>query len=129
QEVSSSQRLARGPAADPGVHPPLFTGTAPSEPTQARIESFRCGLSSAQGGFMRSRVGIIGLACLAATSLASAADALPMWAYGTPPAPAGNAPGGPAGRGAAPPSAPAGESLKHLPGSTGAFTLTQIPDG
>ena len=78
---------------------------------------------------MRSRVGIIGLACLAATSLASAADALPMWAYGTPPAPAGNAPGGPAGRGAAPPAAPADESLKHLPGSTGAFTLTQVRDG
>ena len=73
-------------------------------------------------------------AIVTAGILVSAADAPPPWAYGfagpapaTPPAAAPAAPGGRAG--GPPAAAPApDESLKHLPGSTGAFTLAQIRD-
>jgi cytochrome c553 len=81
---------------------------------------------------MRSRIGIviIALAPVLAVEVAVAADALPMWAYGVPAAPAGagNAPA--AGRGAPAPQAGANDtSLKKLAGSSGSFTLTQIRDG
>src|SRR5579862_4741966 len=68
------------------------------------------------------------------TSIASAAtDGPPPWAYGTPgPAPAGTtsaAPAGAGGRGGqGAQAAPADASLKHLPGSTGEFTVAQIRD-
>jgi len=51
----------------------------------------------------------------------------PAWAYGVPPAGATPAPGGQRGGGG---GAPADDgSPKHVPGSTQAFTLTQIRDG
>jgi cytochrome c553 len=73
-------------------------------------------------------------AIVTAGILVSAADAPPPWAYGfagpapaTPPAAPAAAPGGRAG--GPPAAAPApDESLKHLPGSSGAFTLAQIRD-
>ena len=51
-------------------------------------------------------------------SVALASDAPPAWAYGVPPS------------GNPPPNAPAPDdgSQKHLPGSSGAFTVTQIRD-
>src|SRR5690348_1947342 len=75
---------------------------------------------------MRSSVGILMVAL--ASSVSFAADGPPVWAYGAPPAPAGNA-AAPARPAQAPPQAAPDDSLKHLPGSTGAFTLTQIRDG
>jgi len=90
---------------------------------------------------MRSVSGsvILALTIVTAGVLVAAADAPPPWAYGfaspapaTPPAaPAPAAPAGPAGaRGGAPAAAPAPDdgALKHLSGSTGAFTVTQIRD-
>jgi cytochrome c553 len=79
---------------------------------------------------MRSFVGavIFGLACVVAAGVLLAADAPPPWAYGfaVPPPPAGTPPPAPA---AAPPAAaPVDATLKHLPGSSLAFTLTQIRD-
>ena len=82
---------------------------------------------------------ILALTIVTAGVLVAATDAPPPWAYGfaspaaaTPPAaPAPAAPAGPAGaRGGAPAAAPAPDdgALKHLPGSTGAFTVTQIRD-
>lgn len=80
---------------------------------------------------MRRVVGVILTSVFAAGILLAADDPPPPWAYGfAAPAPAtpppAAAPGG-AGRGAAPP-APADESKKTLPGSTGSFTLAQIRD-
>jgi len=79
---------------------------------------------------MRSVVGavIFGLACVVAAGVLLAADAPPPWAYGfaVPPPPAGTPAPVPA---AAPPAAaPVDATLKHLPGSSLAFTLTQIRD-
>ena len=79
---------------------------------------------------MRSVVGavIFGLACVVAAGVLLAADAPPPWAYGfaVPPPPAGTPAPAPA---AAPPAAaPVDATLKHLPGSSLAFTLTQIRD-
>jgi cytochrome c553 len=82
---------------------------------------------------------ILALTIVTAGVLVAAADAPPPWAYGfaapaaapPPAAPAPAPPAGPAGaRGAAPAAAPAPDdgALKHLPGSTGAFTVTQIRD-
>jgi cytochrome c553 len=72
-------------------------------------------------------------AILAAGVLLAAADAPPPWAYGfagpapaTPPPPP--AAGGRAGAPPAAAPAPDDGALKRLPGSTGAFTLTQIRD-
>ena len=81
---------------------------------------------------------ILALTIVTAGVLVAAADAPPPWAYGfaspaatAPAAPAPAPPAGPAGaRGAAPAAAPAPDdgALKHLPGSTAAFTVTQIRD-
>jgi cytochrome c553 len=88
---------------------------------------------------------VLGSVILALTSivtagvLVAATDAPPPWAYGfaapavaTPPAaPAPTPPTLPPGaRGGAPAGAPAPDdgTLRHLPGSSGAFTLTQIRD-
>ena len=84
---------------------------------------------------MRSFLGtaiVVMTSALAIGVLNAANEAPPPWAYGfagpasaTPPA----APGVPAaGRGAAPAAPAPDESVKHLPGSTGAFTLAQIRD-
>lgn len=80
---------------------------------------------------MRKVVGSVILTSVFAAGILLAADDPPPWAYGfAAPAPAtpppAAAPGG-AGRGAAP-AAPADESKKTLPGSTGSFTLAQIRD-
>jgi cytochrome c553 len=88
---------------------------------------------------MRSLVGSVILtltSVLSAGLLLAAGDPPPPWAYGfpgpaatTPPAAAPAAPGGAGGRGAAA-GAPAPEdgAKKQIPGSTVAFTLTQIRD-
>jgi len=84
---------------------------------------------------MKSKVGLVifGFALVFAASVSFAADGPPAWAYGTPPAAAGNpsaTPGGPGGRGGqAPQAAPADASPKHLAGSSETFTLPQIRDG
>ena len=68
----------------------------------------------------------IALATVLTSGLCIAADGPPAWAYGIDPnaAPAG---GGGRGGGRGAPPAP-DESLKHLPGGSGAFTLAQIRD-
>jgi cytochrome c553 len=84
---------------------------------------------------MRRFVGTLILTSVLAAGLLSAAgDPPPPWAYGfagpaaaTPP-PAAPAAAGGAGRGAAPAPAPDDGVKKQLPGSSGAFTLTQIRD-
>jgi cytochrome c553 len=61
--------------------------------------------------------------CIFSIGCLSAADGSPGWAYGFPP--------GPSAPAAAPAPAPAAApdtSLKHLPGSSGAFTVPQIRD-
>jgi cytochrome c553 len=60
---------------------------------------------------------IVVLALVFAAGIPAATDAPPAWAYGTPPTPP-------------PPAQPAKDdgSLKHLSGSNGQFTLTQIRD-
>jgi cytochrome c553 len=89
---------------------------------------------------MRSLVGSVILtltSVLAGGLLVAAGDPPPPWAYGfagpaaaTPPASAPAAPAGANARGAAPAApAPDDGTKKQLPGSTGAFTLTQIRDG
>ena len=85
---------------------------------------------------------VLGSVTLALTSivavgvLVAATDAPPPWAYGfaapavaTPPATPAATPAGGA-RGGAPAAAPAPDdgTLRHLPGSSGAFTVTQIRD-
>src|SRR5262245_35610249 len=72
---------------------------------------------------MSKPVGIAILACLPllAAGVLRAAGEQPAWAYNIAPAPPPGAP-------AAPPARDDG-SLKHLEGSTGGFTLTQIRDG
>src|SRR5438045_9199315 len=81
---------------------------------------------------MRSRLerAIVPFALVLTFALAAgvsfAADELPAWAYGTPPAaPAGSPAAGRGGRGAAAPDT----SPKHLAGSTAEFTRAQISDG
>ncbi len=79
---------------------------------------------------MKSRVevGMIVLAFAFTAGVSMAADGLPAWAYGTPPAaPAGNPPAAPAGGGAG--RGQADTSPKHLAGSSESFTLAQIRDG
>jgi len=73
---------------------------------------------------MSKPVGIAILVCLPllAAGVLRAAGEQPAWAYNIAPAPAPGAPP------AAPP-APDDGSTKHLEGSSGAFTLTQIRDG
>lgn len=77
---------------------------------------------------MKSMIGVaaMALACWFSAS-AAAGDGPPGWAYGfTSSAPAGAAnvqAGGPA-----PQAPPADPSVKHLPGSSGAFTIAQIRD-
>jgi cytochrome c553 len=71
---------------------------------------------------MKNLFGIMTLAAvgIASMGLLAAADGPPGWAYGFPPGPA-----------AAPAAAPApapDASVKHLPGSSGAFTIPQIRD-
>jgi cytochrome c553 len=88
---------------------------------------------------MRRVLGSVILALISIVTagvLLAATDAPPAWAYGfaapaaaTPPAaPAATPPAG--ARGGAPAAAPAPDdgTLKHLPGSSGAFTVTQIRD-
>jgi len=82
-------------------------------------------------GFLGTAI-VVMTSALAIGVLNAANEAPPPWAYGfagpasaTPPAAAPGAAA--AGRGAAP-AAPADESVKRLPGSTGAFTLAQIRD-
>jgi cytochrome c553 len=74
---------------------------------------------------MRTSLGVViaaVLALLAAGALRAASDP-PAWAYNVPPAP-------PPGAQPAPPAQPARDdgALQKLPGSSGAFTLTQIRD-
>src|SRR4051794_18103385 len=83
---------------------------------------------------MNNRSGFLTMiSALALTASASfAADPPPPWAYGfNEPPPAGAAaPAAPGGRGAGRgPAAAPDESLKHLPGSEGAFTSAQIRAG
>jgi cytochrome c553 len=61
---------------------------------------------------------IVALAFVLTASVSLASDAPPTWAYGVPPA------------GNPPPNTPAADdgSQKHLPGSSGAFTVSQIRD-
>ena len=61
---------------------------------------------------------IVAAAFVLTASVSFASDAPPSWAYGVPPT------------GNPPPNAPAKDdgSQKHLPGSSGAFTVTQIRD-
>src|SRR5947199_7358270 len=81
---------------------------------------------------MRSKLGLVIIALASTAGVSVAADGPPIWAYGTPPAPAGNTAANPAGRGgrggAAPPPAADDGVQKHLPDSSGAFTVTQIRD-
>ena len=62
--------------------------------------------------------------CIFSVGLSSAADGPPGWAYGFPP----GASGTPAAAPAPAPAAAPDTSVKHLPGSTGAFTVPQIRD-
>jgi cytochrome c553 len=89
---------------------------------------------------MRNVFGAVVLSVLAAAFmtglLLAAGEEPPPWAYGFAEPPSAAPPAGrgggtpPAGRGGTPPAQPApDESLKKLPGSTGAFTLAQIRDG
>jgi cytochrome c553 len=83
---------------------------------------------------------VLNLTILAATSVLAVAilhaanDPPPPWAYGfagpppATPAPAAPAGGGGAGRGAGAAAPAPDESMKHLEGSSGAFTLAQIRD-
>ena len=74
---------------------------------------------------MRNLFGVMTLTsvCLLSMGRLAAADGPPGWAYGFPPGPAGPA----AAPAPAPPAAP-DTSVKHLPGSSGAFTIPQIRD-
>src|SRR5215468_8599291 len=82
---------------------------------------------------MRKSLALSAFACVAAIVLrpivvAQAPPAPPAWAYGVAPAGATPAPGGQrAGGGGGAPQDDG--SPKHVPGSTQAFTLTQIRDG
>ena len=81
-------------------------------------------MSRAQGDFMRNMCVVGTAVCFLSAGLLVAADGPPGWAYGFPPGPAAAGSPPPA---AAPPAAP-DTSLKHLPGSSAAFTLPQIRD-
>ena len=67
---------------------------------------------------------ILGMICVFSAGLLSAASAPPGWAYGFPPGTSGAPPAAPA----PPPAAAPDTSLKHLPGSSLAFTVPQIRD-
>jgi cytochrome c553 len=75
---------------------------------------------------MKNLFGIMTLTtvCILSVSLLSAADGPPGWAYGFPPGTSGT----PAAAPAPAPAAAPDTSVKHLPGSTGAFTVPQIRD-
>jgi len=75
---------------------------------------------------MKNLFGVMALAtvCILSVALLSAADGPPGWAYGFPPGTSGSPTAAPA---AAPGAAP-DTSVKHLSGSTGAFTVPQIRD-
>jgi len=75
---------------------------------------------------MKSLVEVVILTavCIFTMGLLSAADGPPGWAYGFPPGTSGT----PAAAPAPAPSAAPDTSVKHLPGSTGAFTIPQIRD-
>ena len=75
---------------------------------------------------MKSRfeVVILTAVCISSMGLLSAADGPPGWAYGFPP----GASGTPAVAPAPAPTAAPDTSVKHLPGSSGAFTVPQIRD-
>jgi cytochrome c553 len=62
--------------------------------------------------------------CVSSVGLSSAADGPPGWAYGFPPGTSG----APAPAPVPAPAAAPDTSVKHLPGSTGAFTVPQIRD-
>jgi cytochrome c553 len=75
---------------------------------------------------MKNRLGVMALALIGVTNLGLlwAADGPPGWAYGFPPGTAGTPPAAPVPAPAAAPDT----SVKHLPGSAGAFTIPQIRD-
>jgi cytochrome c553 len=74
---------------------------------------------------MKNLFGVMTLSTLCILSVGlSAADGPPGWAYGFPPGTSGSPTAAPA---LAPAAAP-DTSVKHLPGSTGAFTIPQIRD-
>ncbi len=75
---------------------------------------------------MRNPFGVMTLTtvCILSIGLLSAADGPPGWAYGFPPGTSGT----PAAAPAPPPAAAPDTSVKHLPGSSGAFTVPQIRD-
>jgi cytochrome c553 len=65
---------------------------------------------------------ILTAVCIFCMGLLSAADGPPGWAYGFPPGTSGTPAAAPA------PAAAPDTSVKHLPGSSGAFTVPQIRD-
>jgi cytochrome c553 len=72
---------------------------------------------------MRKLFGTVIILCVSGLAMSAQAADPPGWAYGFPPA------GTPAPAAAAPATpAPPDTSVKHLPGSTGAFTRAQISD-
>jgi cytochrome c553 len=75
---------------------------------------------------MKKLFGVITLTavCIFSVGLSSAADGPPGWAYGFPPGTSGT----PAAAPAPAPAAAPDTSVRHLPGSTGAFTVPQIRD-
>ena len=75
---------------------------------------------------MKSRFDVVILTavCISSMGLLSAADGPPGWAYGFPPGTSGT----PAAAPAPAPAAAPDTSMKHLPGSSGAFTVPQIRD-
>ena len=75
---------------------------------------------------MKSRFDVVILTavCISSMGLLSAADGPPGWAYGFPPGTSGT----PAAAPAPAPAAAPDTSVKHLPGSSGAFTVPQIRD-
>jgi cytochrome c553 len=75
---------------------------------------------------MKNLIGVVILTsvCLSSMGLLSAADGPPGWAYGFPPGTSGT----PAAAPAPAPAAAPDTSVKHLPGSSGAFTVPQIRD-
>jgi cytochrome c553 len=67
---------------------------------------------------------ILTAVCISSMGVLSAADGPPGWAYGFPPGTSGT----PAAAPAPAPAAAPDTSVKHLPGSSGAFTVPQIRD-
>src|SRR5690348_7627826 len=112
-----------------------FSANKPPELSPRPVPVVIC-TEAAEGGSMKYTFGIatVAFASLLAsgltTGVCNAAGGPPPWAYGTsgPAAPGNSAPPPAAagGRGQAAQAAPDDGALKHLPGSSGAFTLTQI---